>query len=62
LKNVQKTDSDKAAHREKMLNYPSKDDAPMQARLKTRKDEAQLSHRADIQNFVDYIDADEKRI
>jgi hypothetical protein len=61
LKNVRKGDAEKAAHREKMLNYPAKDDAAMQARLKTRKEESNLTNRDDITTFVDYIDADEKR-
>ena len=52
----------KAANREQMLNYPRKDDAQMQALLKLRKEQAGLAHREDIQNFVDFIDADEKRI
>jgi hypothetical protein len=59
---VQKSESAKAAHRERMLYYPKKDDAEMQARLKLRKEHAGLSHRDDIQTFVDFIDADEKRI
>ena len=59
---VQKPDSVKAAHREKMLNYPAADDAEMQARLQKRKAESGLAHRDDIRSFVDYIDADEKRI
>jgi hypothetical protein len=62
LKNVKHPDSVKAAHRERMLNYPQKDDAEMQARLKMRKEQAGLAHRDDIQSFVDFIDADEKRI
>ena len=62
LKNVKKPDSVKAAHRERMLNYPKKDDAEMQARLKSRKENAGLAHRDDIQTFVDFIDADEKRL
>src|SRR2546423_10516372 len=62
LKNVKKPESVKAAHREKMLNYPRKDDAEGQARLKMRKEQAGLMHRDDIQSFVDFIDADEKRI
>ena len=45
-----------------MLNYPRKDDAEMQARLKMRKEQAGLAQRDDIQSFVDFIDADEKRI
>jgi hypothetical protein len=59
---VNKPESVKAAHRERMLNYPKKEDAEMQARLKMRKEQAGLSHRDDIQTFVDFIDADEKRI
>jgi len=62
LKNVKKPESVKAAQRERMLNYPRKDDAAMQERLKTRKQDSGLSHRSDIQCFVDYIDADEKRL
>ena len=62
LKNVKKGDEVKQAHRERMLNYPKKDDAQMQARLKMRKEQAGFAHRDDIQNFVDYIDLDEKRI
>jgi Domain of unknown function (DUF5069) len=61
LKNVRKADSVKAAHRERMLNYPRKDDPEMQARLKMRKEQAGLAHRNDIQSFIDFIDADEKR-
>lgn len=62
LKNVKKPESVKAAHRERMLNYPRKDDPEMQARLKMRKEQAGLTHREDVQTFVDFIDADEKRI
>jgi hypothetical protein len=62
LKNVRKPDPVKAAHRERMLNYPKKGDAEMEARLKMRKEAAGLAHRDDLQTFVDFIDADEKRI
>jgi len=62
LKNVKKSEADKAAHREAMLNRPSPDDEAMQARLRMRKEQAGLSHRDDIKCFVDFIDADEKRI
>jgi hypothetical protein len=61
-KNVKKPESVKAQQRERLLNYPRKDDAAMQERLKLRKQQSNLSHRDDIQCFVDYIDADEKRI
>jgi hypothetical protein len=60
--NVPQPDSVKAAHRERMLDYPRKDDEQMQARLKMRKEQAGLAQRDDIQSFVDFIDADEKRI
>src|SRR5262245_30427920 len=61
-KNVRKTDAEKRAHAESMLYYPKPDDEAMQARLKMRKEQAGLSHRDDIKTFVDFIDADEKRI
>ena len=50
------------AHREKILHHPPKDDAEGQARLKMRKEQSGQSQRDDIQTFVDYIDADEKRL
>jgi len=59
---AEKSESVKAAHRERMLNYPKKDDPEMQARLKMRKEQAGMSHRDDIQTFIDFIDADEKRL
>ena len=62
LKNVKQPGSVKAAHRDRMMNYPKKDDAEMQTRLKLRKEQAGLSHRDDLQTFVDFIDADEKRL
>jgi hypothetical protein len=62
FRNVKSAESVKAAHRERMLAYPKKDDAEMQARLKMRKEQAGLSDRNDIQTFVDFIDADEKRL
>ena len=62
LKNVKKPDSAKEEQRRRMLNYPAKDDAAMQERLKMRQEQSELSHRDDIQCFVDYIDADEGRV
>jgi hypothetical protein len=62
LKNIHQPDSVKAAHRERMLANPKPDDAEMQARLVQRKQESGLADRDDIRTFVDYIDADEKRI
>ena len=61
-KHVTQPESVKAAHRDRMLNYPKPDDAEMQARLKMRKEQAGMADRADIQTFVDVIDADEKRL
>jgi len=62
LKNVKKPETVKAAHRERMLHYPKPGDQTMEARLKMRKEQAGLAHRDDIRGFVDFIDADEKRI
>jgi hypothetical protein len=61
-RNVRRGGGDKEAHRQRMLAYPSADDAPMQARLQQRKEAAGLGHRDEIRTFVDFIDADEKRI
>jgi hypothetical protein len=59
---VKVPESVKAAHRERILNYPKKDDPEMQARLMTRKEQAGIAHRDDIKTFVDFIDADEHRL
>jgi hypothetical protein len=59
---VKKTDVEKAAHRDAMLSYPRADDPAMQERLKLRKQQSGMAHREDVKTFVDYIDADEKRI
>lgn len=59
---VKRPDTIKAAHRERMLNTPRKGDAEGEARLKMRKEQAGLAHRDDVQTFVDFIDADEKRL
>jgi hypothetical protein len=61
-KNVTRSGADKKAHAEGMLNYPKADDAAMQERLKLRKEQGGLTHRTEIRTFVDFIDADEKRI
>jgi hypothetical protein len=60
-KNVQKSDAEKRAFNDFVLNRGREEDA-VKARLKMRKEEAGLAHRDDIQTFVDFIDADEKRI
>ena len=60
--NVIRTDAEKRTHAQGMLNYPKPDDTEGQARLKMRKEQAGIAHRDDIQSFVDFIDADEKRI
>ena len=60
--NVRRTAADQDAHRQRMLNYPSPEDAAMQDRLRQRKEAAGLAHRDDLKTFVGFIDADEKRI
>lgn len=59
---VRKSADEKAAFCEKLLNYGRVGDEAMQARFKMRKEQAGLAHRADVQTFVDIIDADEKRL
>jgi hypothetical protein len=59
---VQRTEADKAAHREAMLSRPAPADLAGQERLQKRKAEAGLALRDDIRSFVDLIDGDEKRI
>jgi len=62
-KNVKKTDAEKIAHRDNALKLGSREGDPaVHQRLQQRKAESGFSHRDDIQNFFDYIDADEKRI
>ena len=60
--NVKKSAAEKAAHLKDILSRPPANDAQAMARLKMRKEQSRLAHRDDIQTFVDYIDADEKRI
>jgi hypothetical protein len=60
-KNVQKTDAQKKAFNDFVLNR-GRDEESAKARLKMRKEQAGLGHRDDLQTIVDYIDADEKRI
>jgi gluconokinase len=58
-KNVKKSRAEKAKHRDWMLQHGREPE--MQGRLKWRKEQAGLQHRDDIQTFVAFIDADEKR-
>ena len=62
LKNVRKTDAEKVALSNFILNRGRDGDEAVTARLQMRKKEAGMEHRDDIQTFVDFIDADEKRI
>lgn len=62
LQNVKQSEAVKAEHRDRVLNHPGKDNEEGIARLKMRKQQAGMENREDIQTFVDYIDADEKRI
>jgi hypothetical protein len=60
--NVKRSEAEKEAHRKDILSRPQLNDEAAKARLEMRKKQAGISHRADIQTFVDMIDADEKRI
>jgi Domain of unknown function (DUF5069) len=59
---VKRTDAEKAAHWQDVLSRPLAHDEGSCARLKMRKEQSGLGHRDDLKTFVDYIDADEKRI
>ena len=61
-RNVKKSTAEKAAHAKDMLSRPPANDANAVARLKMRKEQSGIVHRDDIKTFVDYIDADEKRL
>lgn len=60
-KHVKKSDAEKAAFREFILNRGT-EGGEITERLNMRKQQAGLAHRDDLKCFVDYIDADEKRI
>ncbi len=59
---VQKSPAEKDAHWRDVLSRPIQTDPAAVARLQMRKEQSAMGHRHDIQTFVDYIDADEKRI
>jgi hypothetical protein len=61
-KNVKRTAAEKAAHWQDVLSRPLANDEAACARFKLRKEQAGIAHRDEIKTFVDYIDADEKRI
>jgi hypothetical protein len=60
--NIKKTAAEKTAHLQDLVSRPLANDPKALERFKTRKAEAGLSHRDDLTCFVDYIDADEKRL
>jgi hypothetical protein len=60
--NVKKSPAEKAAHARDVLSRPKAEDAEAVARLKMRKEQSGLARRDDVKTFVDYIDADEKRL
>jgi len=60
--NVSRTAEEKNTFNQWLLNRGREENDPgLRDRLRQRKAESGLSHRDDIQTFVDYIDADEKR-
>jgi hypothetical protein len=61
-KHVVRSAAEKAAFNQAALDYGRENDPAVKARLKMRKEQSGLSHREDIQCFVDYIDADERRL
>ena len=61
-KNVKKSGAEKSVFNNFVLNRGTEPEPELQARLKMRKEQAGVSDRPDIKTFVDFIDADEKRI
>jgi hypothetical protein len=61
-KSIKKSSAEKIAFWQDVLSRPKAGDEAANVRLKMRKEQSSLSHRDDIKTFVDYIDADEKRI
>lgn len=59
--NVGVGDAAREAFNRYVLNRGTEDDQ-IRARLAWRKEQAGLSHRNDVLTFVDFIDADEKRL
>ena len=59
-KNVKRPAAEVAAFNASLDTY-GREGEELRARLKWRKEQAGLAHRDDIQTFVDFIDADEKR-
>ena len=58
--NVQKSEAEKQAHREKMLRLPTRSD--LKKLFLREREELGLGHRGDLRSFIDLIDADEGRI
>jgi Domain of unknown function (DUF5069) len=61
-KNVKRTAEQKTAHWSDVLSRPLPQDEAAQARFEKRMADANIAHRTEIKCFVDYMDADEKRI
>ena len=60
--NVKKSDAEKAALWQDIISRPLSNDDAACGRFIKRKEESGIAHRDEIKTFVDYIDADEKRI
>lgn len=60
--NVRKLPAEKEAHWQELLSRPKAGDPEAVARLKMRKEQAGIPHRDEIKTFIDFLDADEKRI
>jgi hypothetical protein len=61
-RHIQKTDAEKSAFANFVVNRGKENDPAIRERLESRKKAIGIAHRTDIQTFVDLIDADEGRI
>jgi hypothetical protein len=57
-----KRPAEQKAFNDWLVQHGTEDDPDLRARLKMRKEQSGLAHRDDLRTFVDYIDADEKRL
>jgi hypothetical protein len=60
--NVKCTQAEKDAHWQDVSSRPLANNADACARFQMRMEQSGIAHRTEIRSFVDYIDADEKRI
>lgn len=62
VRNHVRRPEEQAAFNAFVLQHGTEEDPAVRDRLRLRKEQSGFAHRDDIRTFVDYIDADEKRL